>query len=140
MSEAIGFVGLGMMGASITDRLMAAGYEVIVYDRSAERARFVIASVPDAEASRDVTVGGEGIIHGQAVSYYIETSTIGPGACREIAAQLQERPIEFVDAPVSGGPRGITRGNLFARPVVIATGRMSAIVSTLRPLNQNLGV
>jgi 3-hydroxyisobutyrate dehydrogenase-like beta-hydroxyacid dehydrogenase len=124
-------------------RFLSAGYKVVVHDTArprvqelvalgasaansprelANRASVVIASVPDAEASRKITGGADSIVEGKAVRCYVETSTIGVAASREIARQLETHNIHFIDAPVSGGPRAVSEGILTA--IVSAPGKL----------------
>ncbi|PMB48386.1 2-hydroxy-3-oxopropionate reductase [Fischerella thermalis CCMEE 5330] len=134
MAEALGFVGLGIMGRGMTRNLLKAGYPVHVWNRTAARmdelaadgaqpttSPAALASVcdvificvsdtPDVEA---VVLGDGGLIHGaRAGSLIVDMSTISPQATREIAAQLAARGVGFLDAPVSGGSEGAARGTL----------------------------
>jgi 3-hydroxyisobutyrate dehydrogenase-like beta-hydroxyacid dehydrogenase len=60
-----------------------------------------------------VVLGGNGgIINGSSVRLVIDLSTTGPGVATEVAAQLAERRIGWVDAPVSGGVTGAKAGTL----------------------------
>lgn len=129
----LGFIGLGQMGAPMAQCLLAAGFGLVVHDRIearmqplvqhgaraassprevADLARMVIASVPDASASRALVLAPGGLCGGQAMRHYVETSTIGIGAAREIAAALAGCGVDFIDAPVSGGPRALAQGSL----------------------------
>ncbi|MCP5143974.1 MAG: NAD(P)-dependent oxidoreductase [Gammaproteobacteria bacterium] len=126
----IGFVGLGSMGGAIVTRLLAAGEQVAVFDRSpallqrfgdagahtassvqevADRAEVVIACVPDKDAS--ISVASE-VMNGTAVRIHADLSTIGCAAIREIEGQLRTKGIQVVDAPISGGRAAIENGTL----------------------------
>jgi 3-hydroxyisobutyrate dehydrogenase-like beta-hydroxyacid dehydrogenase len=124
----IAFIGVGAMGAPMAERLLAAGHALTVFDvnapamqpliargaRTASSARAAVAGaqavfacLPSPEVSRQVAqevAGAEGL------GTYIETSTIGTAAVKAIAQTLQG--ISFIDAPVSGGPRGARAGTL----------------------------
>lgn len=149
---ALGFIGLGKMGVPMVRRLMGAGFEVHVANRSqevvhqmegegaipgdvgevVERAEIIMLALPD-EPSVDEVIGQivAGARSGQLV---IEHSTISPGLARESAAQLAEKRVSYIDAPVSGGPAGAEAGKLTvmvggdeevlerARPVLSAYG------------------
>lgn len=125
----IGFIGLGIMGKPMARNLLKAGHHVWVRNRSkapeeelrkdgaipagcremAENCELVITMLPNSPQVREVLLGQDGIVQymrqGQTV---IDTSSINPVASKEIAAELAERGIEMLDAPVSGGePKAI---------------------------------
>ncbi|MER1995244.1 MAG: NAD(P)-dependent oxidoreductase [Arthrobacter sp.] len=123
----IGVVGLGNMGSALVQRLLGIGTEVVVYDVRAEavdaavrlgataasgpsdvggRSDVVLSSLPGPAIALEVAreVGAGARLHA-----YVETSTVGPDTVRKIAAELR---VPVVDAPLSGGPRGILSGNL----------------------------
>lgn len=125
----IGFIGLGIMGKPMARNLLKAGHHVWVRNRSkapeeelrkdgaipagcremAENCELVITMLPNSPQVREVLLGQDGIAQymrqGQTV---IDTSSINPVASKEIAAELAERGIEMLDAPVSGGePKAI---------------------------------
>jgi 3-hydroxyisobutyrate dehydrogenase-like beta-hydroxyacid dehydrogenase len=132
--ELLGFVGVGRMGGPMASRLLDAGHRLCVYDLSeaataplvargaqlaaspAEVASFastVFISLPTPDVVRQVVLGGNGgIINGSSVKLVIDLSTTGPGVATEVAAQLAERRIGWVDAPVSGGVTGARAGTL----------------------------
>ena len=135
MSNRIGFIGVGAMGAPIAERLIAAGHELAVFDLAPEAvmplvargakaalsprdaaagAHTVFTCLPSPEASREVALGASGIGDAPGLKVYIETSTIGTAAMKTIAAGLSARGIQVLDAPVSGGPRGARAGTLSA--------------------------
>ena len=125
----IGFIGLGIMGKPMARNLLKAGHQVWVHNRSkapeeelrrdgatpagcremAENCELVITMLPNSPQVREVLLGQGGIAQymrqGQTV---IDTSSINPVASKEIAAELSERGIGMLDAPVSGGePKAI---------------------------------
>ncbi|MDB5582979.1 MAG: 3-hydroxyisobutyrate dehydrogenase [Bradyrhizobium sp.] len=130
----IGFIGLGRMGGGMARRMLAHGRSVIGFDTNeetmaafagaggrvaasirevADQAEIVFASLPTIAVSRDVALGAGGIVGGAAVKIYVETSTIGPGEARRLAQEMgAASDIIFVDAPVSGGPKGAEDGSL----------------------------
>ncbi len=132
--EMLGFVGVGRMGGPMASRLLDAGYRLCVYDLSeaataplvargaelaaspaevASAADIVLISLPTPDVVRQVVLGGNGgIINGSKVRLLIDLSTTGPTVATEVAAQLAERQIGWVDAPVSGGVTGATAGTL----------------------------
>ncbi len=134
VGEILGFVGVGRMGGPMASRLLDAGHRLCVYDLSeaataplvargaqlaaspaevASVAGIVLISLPTPDVVRQVVLGGNGgIINGSSVKLVIDLSTTGPGVATEVAAQLAERRIGWVDAPVSGGVTGARAGTL----------------------------
>lgn len=134
MSERIGFIGLGIMGRPMARNLLAAGYPLIVWNRSrpgidelvglgaaeaagpkavAERSDVVITMVSDSPDVEGVALGPGGIIEGGRPGLvFVDMSTISPAVTRRIAARLVEVGIEMLDAPVSGGEPGAINATL----------------------------
>ncbi len=134
MADLLGFVGVGRMGGPMAHRLLDAGYRLCIYDVSDEAttplvargaelaaspaevasiAEIVFMSLPTPDVVREVTLGGNaGIVNGSRVRTVIDLSTTGPGVATEVATQLAERQIGWVDAPVSGGITGAKAGTL----------------------------
>ncbi|RYZ01160.1 MAG: NAD(P)-dependent oxidoreductase, partial [Comamonadaceae bacterium] len=125
-----GFIGLGHMGSAIALRLAQAGFPLAVHDLSAaacaemarhgalvcatarevaDRAEIVFLCLPSVQAAQAVATE---LASGSAVRVVVETSTVGPGCVRDMAAALAARGIAVVDAPVSGGPKGAAAGTL----------------------------
>jgi 3-hydroxyisobutyrate dehydrogenase-like beta-hydroxyacid dehydrogenase len=129
----LAFIGCGAMGAPIAERLIDAGHTVRVFDPRAEAmaplvarggiaaasprdaangAETAFACLPSPEVSRAVTVDPDGIAGAEGLRTYVEMSTIGSTAVRDIAAALAGKNIVTLDSPVSGGPRGARAGTL----------------------------
>jgi 2-hydroxy-3-oxopropionate reductase len=130
----IGYIGLGLMGASIARNLKKAGHTLIVHNRSraivdqfaqegatpatsprevAEQSEFVFTNLPDTPDVEQVVLGPDGIIEGaRAGTIYIDNSTIKPESARRIAAELAKVGVLALDAPVSGGDIGARAGTL----------------------------
>jgi len=120
----VAMIGLGAMGRRMAARLLAAGHEVTVWNRSEGPAReladlgakvagsprdavrgqaVVIAMVRDDEASRAVWMGDTGALAGLAEgTIAIESSTLTPGWIEELGAAVAARGGRFLDAPVAG--------------------------------------
>lgn len=128
-----GFIGLGAMGGGIARRLAKAGVKLHVYDPDptktaafaqwnvvvhpspksvADAAQVVFACLPDSDVSKKVALGENGVLQGQKIKTYIETSTIGRTPLIEIAKALEVQNIHLLDCPVSGGPKGADNGTL----------------------------
>jgi 3-hydroxyisobutyrate dehydrogenase len=132
--ERIGFVGLGTMGAAMAANLIRAGYPLHVWNRTPERARPLVEmgaspapTLRDLAAAVDIVVlcvsdtpdveallfGPDGIAQGTRPGMLvIDCSTISPSATRQFGERLRELDVAFVDAPVSGGSEGASRGTL----------------------------
>jgi 3-hydroxyisobutyrate dehydrogenase-like beta-hydroxyacid dehydrogenase len=129
----VAFCGLGNMGAPMAERLVDAGLDVTVWNRSrpaaerlAARGATVAGSPADAAVNAELTVtmladgtaldavvfGPSGAFEGlHAGSVLVDMSTIGPDAARSAAGRLPEGA-GFVDAPVKGGPAKAASGDL----------------------------
>jgi 3-hydroxyisobutyrate dehydrogenase len=130
----VAFIGLGTMGEPMAGRLLDAGYDVCVHNRTrareealalrgarraatpaaaaegAEIAFVMVADTPDVEA---VVFGAGGVVEGLSPgALLIDMSTISPAATRAFAERLAERGGRWLDAPVSGGSEGAQRGTL----------------------------
>ena len=130
----VGYIGLGIMGASIARNLMKAGHSLVVHNRSraivdklasegatpafsprevAEQVDFVFTNLPDSPDVEQVVLGPDGIVEGAHDGLIaIDNSTIKPETAQHIAERLAERGIPSLDAPVSGGDIGARDGTL----------------------------
>lgn len=128
-SSVLGFIGLGSMGSAMAPRLVAAGHDVIGFDRTETAlATFVAAGGRGAESVEAVAAGADivfvslptpQIVRDVAVSLVagaprivIDLSTTGPKMAAEVANELAGANIAWVDAPVSGGRGGALAGRL----------------------------
>jgi 3-hydroxyisobutyrate dehydrogenase len=131
---AIGIIGLGNMGRGMALTLRGAGFAVTGYDALAATrdalaaegiaiatglsavvaaADIVILSLPTAEIVADVVEGADGILaHARPGVVIVDTSTSHPKTSRRLAGLLKARGVAFVDAPVSGGPKGAATGTM----------------------------
>jgi len=152
----IGFIGMGTMGAPMATRLVNAGYEVTVHNRTRAReepvaaagasraatprdaangADVVITIVSDTPDVREVVLGEQGAIHGMSAgSVLIDMSTISPIATRDIASALAEKSVDMLDAPVSGGSEGAEQGTLS-----IMVGGEADVLEKVKPILEHLG-
>jgi len=148
-------IGLGAMGGRIARRLLAAGHEVSVWNRTAEkmtplvelgaiaattpsdaagRAEVVVTMFADPEALQTVTEGERGIAAGLASSAtLIEMSTVGPAAISRLASLLPPK-VGLLDAPVLGSIDEAASGTL-----AIFVGGPEALVERWTPLLSVLG-
>ncbi len=131
--EKIGFIGLGIMGKPMALNLMKAGYSLSVlkqsgaaktleeagaktYTSSQELAQendIIITMLPDSPEVKEVVLGEEGVLAGiKKGSLFIDMSTIAPSTAKEIYQHMQEKGVEALDAPFSGGQVGAESGSV----------------------------
>ncbi|HUH61034.1 MAG TPA: NAD(P)-dependent oxidoreductase [Candidimonas sp.] len=147
----LGFCGLGLMGAPMVRRLLAAGHDVLVWNRTPEKtmALAALGATPvahpadmarecgvvclclfDAPAVEAVVFGPNGLAVGDALRCVVDHSSIPPDLTRAMAARLShENGAAWIDAPVSGGVGGAEDGSL-----AIMAGGAADLVRTLTPL------
>lgn len=152
----VGFIGLGTMGAAMAARLIAAGHEVSVHNRTREReeplaelgaqraatpteaarsAEAVIVIVSDTPDVEEVVFGPDGAIEGlDAGAVLVDMSTIAPDATRSFAERVAQRGVRWLDAPVSGGSEGARQGTLS-----IMVGGDESDLERVRPVLAALG-
>ena len=126
----VGFIGLGIMGKPMAKNLLKAGHDVYVSDLNkdavtelvaagahagesnadvAKNVEVVITMVPNSPHVRAAVLGEGGVIEGATSdTVIIDMSSIDPVESKKIGAELAEKGIELMDAPVSGGePKAI---------------------------------
>lgn len=130
----IGFVGLGIMGKSMTRNLMKAGYELHIYARTRAKVEDIISegavfhnSVGECAAAveamisivgypkdvEEVYFGENGILsHAKPGTYVIDMTTSSPKLAKQIYEAAAEKGIHALDAPVTGGDTGAKNGTL----------------------------
>jgi 2-hydroxy-3-oxopropionate reductase len=156
VATTIGFLGLGVMGAPMARNLLAAGNDVVAWNRSpnpleelvdagarsadgpaavAAAADVVISIVSDDAALREVLGGPDGAIAAaRPGSLIIDMSTVSPALARALAEEAGGRGVGFLDAPVSGGDVGAREGTLS-----IMVGGSAADVERAGPVFEVLG-
>jgi 3-hydroxyisobutyrate dehydrogenase len=149
----VGVVGLGRMGRPMAERLLDTGMPVTVWARRPEAAAPLVArgarsaaSLPALAAGVDVlltclprprdvqAVAAAFLKHARPGTLWIEASTIDPATSRRLGMQARRRRVDYVDAPVSGGPEGAARGTL-----TIMAGGPPERVDRARPVLGRLG-
>jgi 3-hydroxyisobutyrate dehydrogenase-like beta-hydroxyacid dehydrogenase len=158
MADRVGFIGLGIMGSRMAANLRRAGFELVVWNRTAARAEAwaaehggvvadrprdvaeqcdrVITMVVDGAQVEEVLLGDEsGAANGAGRdALFIDMSTIGPAATEGIGSRLAERSISFVDAPVTGSSPKAEDGTL-----TIMAGGEPGDFERARPLFDAMG-
>src|SRR5882672_11174857 len=151
----IAFLGLGQMGTPMATRLLHAGHQLTVWNRTPERASplaaagatvarspaeagadvaFAITSLATPEALTDVVLGEHGLVKGLGRGQvYIDMSTVGPYTIRSIAARFPDG-VAVVDAPVRGSISQAAEGRL-----EIFVGAGDEDFARVRPILESLG-
>ncbi len=134
-SDRVGFVGLGIMGSRQAANLARAGYELTVYNRTRATAEawvaehggtaadtpaavgaasdVVVTMVVDGDQVRAALLGPDGVAGGaRPGTLCVDMSTIAPAQTRAIGAELSERNIHLLDAPVTGSSPKAEAGTL----------------------------
>jgi len=152
----IGFVGLGVMGSQMVNRLLDKGHAVTGYNRTRAKAQWLIdrgmkwAQTPRAvAAAADVTLamvtnsaalaavanGPDGILAGlSAGKIFVDMSTVSPEVSRALAAKVREKGADMVDSPVSGSVITLQEGKLS----VMVGGRRETF-ERVKPLLLDIG-
>jgi 3-hydroxyisobutyrate dehydrogenase-like beta-hydroxyacid dehydrogenase len=153
----VGFIGLGIMGSRMAANLQKRGHELVVYNRSREKADQLIAngavwaptpadvakqvgviitmlSKPDAVAETAL-LGKHGFLNRLAEkSLWIDCSTVNPSFSRLMASEAAQRKVRFLDAPVGGSKGPAEQGQL-----LFFVGGEKADVDEARPLFEAMG-
>src|SRR4051812_5908281 len=131
----IAYIGVGLMGGPMTERLVKLGWQVTAYDiaesrltaaqaagasitgsaaEAARRGEIVILNLPTNDAVKDAVFGGNGIVSAvNGKQLVVDFSTIPVDECRSHATRLaQKTGCGWIDAPVSGGPPASGAGTL----------------------------
>src|SRR6185312_5400005 len=130
----VGFVGLGAMGSRVTKRLLDAGCAVTGYNRTPAKAQWLVdagmrlvgsprevvaasditfSMVTNTQALQAIIEGPDGIMQALGpCKIYIDMSTVSPAVSRRVAAQVEARGAEMLDAPVSGSVVTLEQGKL----------------------------
>jgi 3-hydroxyisobutyrate dehydrogenase-like beta-hydroxyacid dehydrogenase len=130
----LGFIGLGVMGGNMVDRLLSQGHTVTGYNRTRSKAQWLIdkgmqwadspravaaasdftfAMVTNAAAISSITEGPDGLLAGMSPGkVFIDISTVSPNVSRATAAKVREKGADMVDAPVSGSVITLQQGKL----------------------------
>ncbi len=148
----LAFIGLGVMGGPMAGHLAAAGHEITVFNRTAEKADawvaahggakamspaaaaagadVVLACVGNDDDVRQVTLGQDGAFAAMAAgAVFVDHTTASARLARELEAAAKGRGIGFLDAPVSGGQAGAEGGQL-----TIMVGGEAAVFAAAEPV------
>jgi 3-hydroxyisobutyrate dehydrogenase-like beta-hydroxyacid dehydrogenase len=153
----VGFIGLGIMGSRMAANLQKKGHELVVYNRSRQKADPLVAagavwaptpadvagqarviitmlSRPDAVAETAL-LGKHGFLNRLAEkSLWIDCSTVNPSFSRLMALEASQRKVRFLDAPVGGSKGPAEQGQL-----LFFVGGEKADIDEARPLFEAMG-
>lgn len=152
----IGFVGTGVMGKSMAGHFLKAGYPVLVYTRSKEKAEdllaqgavwketvaalareadVVITMVGYPHDVEEVYLGADGLIaNAKPGSYLIDMTTSKPALAQKLYEEAKKRGLHALDAPVSGGDIGARDARL-----TIMVGGDQGAFAEMEPLLKIMG-
>jgi 3-hydroxyisobutyrate dehydrogenase-like beta-hydroxyacid dehydrogenase len=152
----VGFIGLGVMGGQMVNRLLSKGHTVTGYNRTRSKAQWLIdqgmkwadspravaaaadftfAMVTNAAAISAITEGSDGMLAGLGPGkIFLDMSTVSPSVSRALAAKVRERGADMVDSPVSGSVITLQEGKLS----VMVGGRRETL-EKVKPLLHDIG-
>jgi 3-hydroxyisobutyrate dehydrogenase-like beta-hydroxyacid dehydrogenase len=152
----LGFVGLGVMGSQMVNRLLDKGHTVTGYNRTRAKAEWLIqrgmrwadspravaqatdlifTMVTNSAALSSITEGSNGILAGlSAGKIMLDMSTVSPTVSRALAAKVREKGADLVDSPVSGSVITLQEGKLS----VMVAGRRETF-ERVKPLLLDIG-
>ena len=152
----LGYVGLGVMGSEMVNRLLSKGHSVIGYNRTRAKAHWLIkkgmkwadspkavaasvdvifSMVTNSTALQAIVEGPDGILAGLTPGkIYVDISTVSPEYSRSVAEKVRAKGADMVDAPVSGSVITLQEGKLS----VMVGGRKSTF-DKIKPLLEDLG-
>ena len=145
----VGFIGLGNMGSALAMRLLSPSLTVFDNDPDrttpfvdggaivaldlvmiAHRCDVIFACLPTSAVTEAVLFGADGLVdHMRPGQIFVDMTSGDPAISRDQAVRMTDRGLTFVDAPVSGGPRGAREGT-----IAIIVGSSAASFADLQPL------
>ena len=150
----IGFIGLGNMGRPLADRLIK-NYQLYAFDLDknnlqyftkkgavacsspsevASHVNHIFLCLPTSKIVEAVVNGDNGLtVSAKRGAYIIDMTTGEPEITRKISNSLEEKEINFIDAPVSGGPKGANQGN-----IAIMVGGTESQFAKIKPLMDDI--
>jgi len=152
----LAFVGLGVMGSQMVNRLLSKGHTVSGYNRTRSKAQWLIdqgmkwadspraaadaadvvfAMVTNSAALAAVTDGPDGILSGlRPGKVFVDMSTVSPEVSRALAERVRQQGADMVDSPVSGSVITLQQGKLS-----IMVGGRRETLERVRPILEDIG-
>jgi 3-hydroxyisobutyrate dehydrogenase/glyoxylate/succinic semialdehyde reductase len=150
------FIGLGIMGGRMAANLLGAGYDLVVYNRTEDKATALLergarwASSPAAAAAgvdvlitmlstpevvENLALGKEGFLGAlKREAVWVDATTVNPSFSRRMAAAAQARGVRFLDAPVAG-----TKGPAEQATLTFLVGGDAEVITRCQPLFDVMG-
>lgn len=147
----IGFIGMGLMGIPMSNRLLEAGYAVTVWNRNpsktalpasngalvansiadlCQQSDIIMLCVSDANAVEEIVLAENGILaNSSAGKIIMDFSSIDPETTRKLATKVAAKGCSWLDTPVSGGVAGAEQGTL-----AIMAGGDAGVLDSVRPI------
>jgi 3-hydroxyisobutyrate dehydrogenase-like beta-hydroxyacid dehydrogenase len=152
----LGFVGLGVMGSEMVDRLLSKGHTVTGYNRTRAKAEWlvkkgmkwaesprevaraadvILSMVTNSAALAAITEGPDGILAGISSGKILaDISTVSPSFSKETAAKVRAKGADMVDSPVSGSVITLQQGNLS-----VMVGGRAETFDRIKPILLDIG-
>jgi 3-hydroxyisobutyrate dehydrogenase-like beta-hydroxyacid dehydrogenase len=152
----LGFIGLGVMGSEMVDRLLAKGHTVTGYNRTRAKAEWlvkkgmkwansprevavaadvILSMVTNSSALAAITEGPDGILAGISPGkVLVDISTVSPAFSKETAVKLRAKGADMVDSPVSGSVITLQQGNLS-----VMVGGRAETFERIKPILLDIG-
>lgn len=157
---AVGLIGLGNMGTAIGERILDAGYRLVVNNRTPARAEalaargalvaatprelasqveVVLTSLADDDALE--AVAREVVHAARPGAVLVDVSTVSPAASARVAAWAEEASVQYLRAPVSGNPTVVRAGNLsfIVSGSAVTLGRVEPVIRAIGPTIHHVG-
>jgi len=153
----VGFIGLGIMGSRMADNLAEAGYELLLYNRTKEKASdllkkknvswkespaqlaedvdilFTMLSIP--MVVEELALGEEGFLtHLKSGAIWVDSSTVNPSFTQKMASISKKSGVQFLDAPVAGSKVPAEKGEL-----IFLVGGDTELVNRCAPFFESMG-
>lgn len=151
----VAFLGLGAMGLPMAEHVLAAGFPLTVWNRTAAKADGLVAAgavfaatprdaahgaevvltcLPTQDEVRDVLQRADGLLAGFARgAAFVDTSTIDPSASQQLIAQCATHGVDMIEAPLSGGTIGAKAGTL-----TMMIGGSATVLERVRPVLESM--
>ncbi len=152
----VGFIGTGIMGSRMATNLQKHGYEIIIFNRTQDKASSLIengalwADTPgiiakqveiiftmlaNPEAVMNVAFGENGFLDSLLPNaLWVDCSTVNPSFSRQMAKEAQSKQVKFLDAPVAGSKNQAEKAEL-----VFMVGGEATDIQTCQPLFEAMG-
>ena len=152
----LGFIGLGVMGGEMVDRLLAKGHTVTGYNRTRAKSEWllkkgmkwadsprevavaadvILSMVTNSAALAAITEGPDGILAGISPGkVLVDISTVSPAFSKETAAKIRAKGADMVDSPVSGSVITLQQGNLS-----VMVGGRAETFERIKPILLDIG-